>query len=94
MAWAGRMRRRAPKVGFGDMPTALRDLPLDAPAALREARNAWLAEHGLPLCDYLAWLSAGRLVSRLRPPSRRRSMSPKELAEFDARREQEGEPRW
>ena len=82
------MRRKAPKVGFADLPPSLRDLSLDAPAALKEARAAWLQRHGLAFADFLAWKRSRDPLAKLRPPSRRKFMSPKQLAEFDARREQ------
>jgi hypothetical protein len=88
------MRRKAPSVGFADIPASLRDLSLDAPAALRQARTAWLSEHGLTLVDYFGWLRSRRLAARLRPPSRRKFMSPEQLAALDAEREREGEPPW
>jgi hypothetical protein len=76
------------------MPASLRDLPMDVPAALKQARASWLAEQGLTLVDYFAWLCHHRLAARLRPPSRRKLMDAEELARLDAELEREGEPTW
>jgi hypothetical protein len=53
MAWEVEMRRKAPKVGFSDMPEALRELPLDV--ADEQVRAAWLGEHGLTFVDFISW---------------------------------------
>ncbi len=55
----------------------------------RIQRSWWLESNGLSVVDYFGWLSAERGP---RPPARRRHLSPEQLAELDARREQE--PTW
>jgi hypothetical protein len=85
------MRRRAPRIGFGDMPKRLVEARDDQ--AKREQLE-WLERHGLGVVDYFGWLRSQNPRAAPRPPSRRKFMSAKELAELDARREQEGEPKW
>jgi hypothetical protein len=85
------MRRKAPKVGFSDMPELLVDAQDDA---ARRERTTWLEEHGLTLVDFLAWKRSRDPLAELRPPSRRKLMRPDELAVLDALREREGPPPW
>jgi hypothetical protein len=88
------MRRKAPQVGFADMPAALRDLPPDAPDAVKAGRADWLEEHGLTLVEYFGWLRSRNPEAVKRPPARRKLLSPKERARLDAERELEGAPLW
>jgi hypothetical protein len=79
---------------FEDVPEHLRHVDADSPPKLKQARAAWLEEHGLALIDFIAWKRAQDPLAKLRPPSRRKVMSPSQLAALDAQREQEGEPPW
>jgi hypothetical protein len=88
------MRRKASRVGFADMPEHLRHVDADSPPKLTQQRDGWLAENGLTLVDFMAWRRSQDPLAKRRPPSRRKLMRPEELAELDARREQEGEPEW
>ena len=84
------MRRRAPRVGFSDMPKRLQRREGDSrERAARRMR--WLERHGLSVVDYFGWLRSQDPRGASRPPSRRKFMSTEELAELDARREREGD---
>jgi hypothetical protein len=76
--------------GFADMPEPLRHVDADSPRELKQAREDWLEEHGLTLVDYFGWLRARRPGAALRPPTRRKWLSPRERAELDERLEREG----
>lgn len=82
--------KNEPSATFGDMPAELSGATDDA--AKRE-RNDWLEEHNLALVDYMSWKRERDPLSRLRPPSRRKWLSPEQQAELDREREEE-EIRW
>jgi hypothetical protein len=89
------MRRKAPRVGFDDMPPELHP-PQEGrePSERLAARHVWLETNGLRLVDYLGWLRSRRLGAHRRPPSRRRWLSREQLAQLDAERERNGDPKW
>jgi hypothetical protein len=83
--------KREERARFEDMPQRLVEASEDA--AKRE-RAEWLEEHGLTLVDFMSWRRAQDPTVQQRPPARRKLMTPKQLAEFDRQREQEGDPKW
>ena len=85
------MRRKAPKIGFDDMPRELHSLEDDDVERLA-LRHAWLEGHGLSVVDYFAWLRSRQLGAHRRPSSRRKWMTEAQLAALDAERENEGDP--
>jgi hypothetical protein len=82
------VRRKAPRVGFSDMPKRLVEARDDQ--AKRE-RLDWLEAHGLALVDFLSWKRSQDPLAKLGPPSRRKFMPAEQLTELDARREREGD---
>jgi hypothetical protein len=76
------------------MPRKVQDVGPGSPPELRQERADWLEANGLTLVDFMSWKRAQDPLAKLRPPSRRKLMSPDQLAAFDAQREREGEPPW
>jgi hypothetical protein len=87
------MRRRAPTIGFEDMPEYLLAVDVDSPPELKRARADWLEENRLTLVDLMAWRRARDPAAKLRPPARRKWLTPEQIAELDRQRERE-ELRW
>jgi hypothetical protein len=88
------MKRRAPRVTFKDMPAHLQHVDADSPPTLKRERESWLAQSNLSFIDSVSWRREQGPLARLRPPSRRRLMTPEQIAELDSQREREGDPRW
>ena len=91
-------RKRQQKLAnFDDIPEELQAVDLDSPEALKDERNQWVESNGLSMVDYFTW-ERDQLDARrggpIRPPARRKLLTPKQRAELDAQREQEGEPEW
>jgi hypothetical protein len=90
----GRLKRKAPAVTFADMPSPLLEVGPDSSRALKEEREAWLEAHNLAAIDFFAWKRAQDPLAALRPPSRRKFLSPKEREALDDEREREGRALW
>ena len=78
------------KTTFSDMPAHLQHVDLGSPGSLEHERAKWLEEAGLSFVDFMSWRRSKNPAAALRPPARRRLLSPQERAELDARLEREG----
>ena len=82
-------RRRLVSATFEDLPAELEPRERETREVMK-ARWDWLESHDLSVFDYIGWRREQLPGAALRPPGRRRQMTPDALAELDTRLEREG----